>query len=409
MISYTDALNIIRQTAGLHRLQSERVTLEKSVGRICFENLTVGLNIPPFDNAAMDGFAVRLSDISGANPEKPVILKNLGQIGAGDAGSYPLEAGTCWHIMTGAPVPANVDCIIPIENVTFGPSGTVTFSTSASPGQHIRRSGEDFKKGTNLPLAGQRITPAHVMALASIGMPMLSVFRKPRILFVSTGTEIIDDLGQLLSPGKIYNSNMPFARAFLDSCGADISIEKTIRDDTDAFLSILRNAEQSKFDIIVSSGAVSAGAHDFVKEGLNIAGAEILYHKIRLKPGKPNLFARLPRGALYFGLPGNPVATAVGLRFFVIEAVRAFYGQKPECPMYARAMNKFSKKAGLHFVLKGFSESWDDGILSIDILDGQESFMVSPFLKMNSWIHVHENIEAIKTGDALEIYPFMPF
>jgi molybdopterin molybdotransferase len=408
MISYNDALRIIRQATVSHRLQSETVPLSMSLGRVCSESVAVKLNIPPFDNAAMDGFALRFSDVAHATQDKPVILKKLGLIGAGDAGHYCIESGTCWHIMTGAPLPQNAECIIPVENATLGDSDTVMFHFPAKLGQHIRRTGEDFQSGAYLPLVGERVTSAHIMPLAAIGTSTVSVFRKPRILFISTGAEIVDDLSAPLPLGKIYNSNQYFAKAFLDHFEAHVTIEDTIPDDPAAFSNVINKAMRSEFDIIISSGAVSMGAYDFVKDGLNACGAEVLYHKIKLKPGKPNLFARLPNGALYFGLPGNPVATAVGLRFFVMEALRVLNKQKPEQPLYAKTANNFSKKLGLHMVLKGRSESLKDGSLNVHILDGQESFMVSPFLKMNNWVHIGENVESIKAGDILEIYPFMP-
>ena len=131
------------------------------------------------------------------------------------------------------------------------------------------------------------------------------------------------------------------------------------------------------------SAITKNGEFDFVKEGLEKIGADIIFHKVKLKPGKPNLFAILPNGAFYFGLPGNPVASAVGLRFFVVSALSAMMGQEPEKPLHARAMTKFVKKSGLHMILKGKSESWEDGTRSVDILDGQASFMVSPILNMN--------------------------
>lgn len=408
MISYDDALAIIREAACSLNPGREQVTLALAAGRIAAQDVMTGLDIQPFDNAAMDGFAVNLADLKDASPTNPVRLTKAGMIAAGETlAGKSVTNGTCWHIMTGAKVPEGAECVVPVEDVLIE-GESVLFKNIPKPGQHIRKRGEDFLKGTKITLTGERISAAHIMPLATLGISRLDVLKRPRVLFISTGAEIIDDLGGPLRDGQIYNSNAAFALSFLNAYGVDALQGKTIRDEPDSFLSALRSAQEEGYSLIVSSGAVSAGAYDFVKESLKVLGAEILFHKIKLKPGKPNLLAKLPCGALYFGLPGNPVATSVGLRFFVAEALRIAQGQKRETPLYARAMNRFTKKPGLHMILKARYESWDDGTLSVDILDGQESFMVSPYLKMNCWAHAPEEVDTIKAGDVVEIYPIMP-
>lgn len=408
MISYTDALNIIRQTVDQRRLQSEKVRLEKSVGRICSENLTVGLNIPPFDNAAMDGFAVLLSDFPKDAGTDPIVLKKTGIVAAGTSQAiFNIQTGTCQHVMTGAALPQNTDAIVPIEETSFV-AESVLFKTPPKMWQHIRRIGEDFLKDSILPLKGSRLQPSHILPLATLGIAHVPVLKKPRVLFVSTGAELIDDLAVPLETGKIYNSNSAYAESFLSACGADVTVQKTIADDLESVTGFLNRVDAEGYDLVISSGAVSAGAFDFIKDGLAHIGAELLYHKIKLKPGKPNLLARLPKGTLYFGLPGNPVATSVGLRFLVMEALMRLQGIRKAPPVYARMMNKFNKKTGLHLILKAKYESWDDGTLSVDIMAGQESFMVHPFLYMNAWVHLNEDIETVKAGDTVELHPLIP-
>lgn len=406
MIAYDDALKTIHEAILRKEPAIEKISLANAVGRICAENPVASMAIQPFDNSAMDGFAVRVADLTAASAANPVRLKKSGIIGAGrDTNGLSLETGHCWHVMTGAPLPAGTEAIVPVEHVLVEDAGTITFTTPPDAGQHIRHAGEDFKQGQPLILQGEKISATHILPLATLGVSTLSVFAKPRILFIPTGTEIVDDLDSPLANGQIYNSNKMYAAAFLETCGAQATMYDTIRDDPDHFQKALKHAGEAHYDIVVSSGAVSAGDFDFVKAGLEKSGAKILYHKIKLKPGKPNLLAVLPSGALYFGLPGNPVATAVGLRFFVGEALRLLHKQKPEPPIYARAMNGFSKKSGLHMILKGRLEYWEDGSVTVDILDGQESFKVSPFLSMNCWIHVPEDRQTVKSGDVVEAYP----
>lgn len=409
MLSYHDALQIIRDTASSIILEAETIPLESALGRVCAKLLLSPLDIQPFDNSAMDGFAIKLDDLAGASPERPVRLKIKGVIPAGHpVKDNIVEAGFCWRIMTGAPLPQGVDAIVPIEDV-HQEAETVLFKNMPKPGQHIRRTGEDFKKGTSVLSVGDRITQAHMIALASLGISKLRVFKKPKALFISTGDELVDDLSQPLQDGQIYNSNKTYAHALLPACGAILHGCNTIQDDKDIFLETLNTADKKGINLIISSGAVSAGNYDFVRNGLESFGAKILYHKIKLKPGKPNLFAILPSGCLYFGLPGNPVATVVGLRFFVLEALRTMLKEKSERPIFARVMNEFPKKPGLHMILKGRLEYKDDGSVNANVLDGQESFMVSPFLSMNGWLHVPENKENIKTGDVIEAYPAHPY
>ncbi|MFA5593383.1 MAG: molybdopterin molybdotransferase MoeA [Micavibrio sp.] len=408
MIDYESARRIIRETALAKKPVVEKIILADAAGRICAEELVAGLTIQPFDNSAMDGFAVHLADLEAASDLNPVTLRKAGTIGAGKyLEGETLEKGTCWHVMTGAVLPAGTEAIVPIENVTID-GDSVTFRNKPVAGEHIRYAGEDFKKGDPILSKEERITVAHILPLATLGIAEIAVFRKPKILFIPTGAEIVDELGAALQTGEIYNSNKFYAVSFLTACGADIKVQNTVRDDPDHFAKILAEADGEGYDIIISSGAVSAGSFDFVKEGLEKSGARILYHKIKLKPGRPNLFAEMPSGALYFGLPGNPVATAAGLRFLVMEALRIMQGQASGPPVYARAVNDFSKKPGLHMVLKGRLEYRKDGSVTVEILDGQESFKASPFLRMNCWIDVPEGQGTVKSGDIVETRPLLP-
>lgn len=408
MISFEDAQKIIREKAGEYRLDTEIIALHEVVGRVCAEDILAPLTIQPFDNSAMDGFAVRIKDLESAHKDTPVVLEKSGVIAAGDAvPEEPLNAGKCIHIMTGAPVPIGADAVVPVEHVGIqGPM--ITFKTVPKPLDNIRRAGEDFQKDDKIMQAGDTLEGSHILPLATLGISRLRVFKKPKVAFMATGREIVDDLSAPLKSGQIYNSNRPYALTMLKALGCDVLSCDTVRDDLGTFCQNLEALTAENCNIIISSGAVSAGEFDFVKEGLEKIGAEIVFHKVQLKPGKPNLFAVLPSGALYFGLPGNPVASAVGLRFFVVSALRTMMRQDPEKPLHARAMTKFHKKSGLHMILKGKSESWEDGTRSVDILDGQASFMVSPFLKMNCWVHVPDALEVIKPGEVVEFYPLLP-
>lgn len=408
MISYEEALAIVLKTAGGRRMQTESISVGACAGRVCAQGLKAPLSMQPFDNSAMDGFAVVCSDLAGASEDKPVTLRKAGMIAAGDpVTENPVEPGSCLQIMTGAPVPPKADAVVPVELVKVE-GENICFTAQPKEHANIRMAGEDFTKGDELLQPGQRLSPAHVLPLATLGIDAVEVYKKPCAAFLATGKELVDDLSQDLKSGQIYNSNRPYALAALEKMGVVCVNSQTIHDDPAIFDRVLKEYMDQNLDLIISSGAVSAGEFDFVRSGLEKAGAEILFHKVKIKPGKPNLFARLPNGTLYFGLPGNPVASAAGLRFFVDPALRTMTERNPESPVQAKVMNGFSKHSHLRMFLKARAEIWEDGLLTVDLLDGQASFMVSPFLEMNCWAVAPEGKEEIKAGDMIDLYPLFP-
>lgn len=407
MISYEHARQVVRQEAqafGARFMSQEEVSLSCAVGRVLAEPVVAPLSIQPFDNSAMDGYAVLRSDLSGASSAHPVFLKKEGVIAAGDCATHTaLQSGTCLQIMTGAPLPQGADAVIPVEQV-MQKDGGVACSFCPSIGDHIRKAGADILAGTQIMLAGHRVTSSDILPLASLGVSSVKVFRKLRVAFLATGKELVSDLSQPLQMGQIYNSNLPYAKAVLEVLGVDCVETITIPDDPAHLVGVLKQLRTSQLDVIISSGAVSAGSFDFVRESLEETGAEILFHKVKMKPGKPNLFARLPDGVLYFGLPGNPSATATGLRFFVEPAIREIYRQKPERSLRVRVESSYRKKAGLQIFLKAKLFLKQDGGFGVTFLEGQESFMVHPFLKMNCWAVLPEESEGVQDGDFVDVY-----
>ncbi|GJL85407.1 MAG: molybdopterin molybdenumtransferase MoeA [Micavibrio sp.] len=404
MISYEQAKAIVLQAGRGRKPEGEQVITKDLVGRVCAQDLRAPIDIQPFDNSAMDGFAVRIGDLGNNGG----VLNRVSMVAAGDSvPDEPLHAGECTEIMTGAPVPPGTEAVVPVELVEVN-DDQVRFKVQPEMGANIRRAGEDFKKGMDVLRAGQVIYPQHIMPLAALGIDKVEVYKKPRAVFMATGNELVEDLSQDLKPGQIYNSNLPYGLAALEAMGVECSVASSVPDDPDQFEKLLTNFATQEIDFIISSGAVSAGKFDFVREGLEKAGAEILFHKVNIKPGKPNLFARLPNGTLYFGLPGNPVATAAGLRFFVQPCIRAMMGMGEEKPVSAKATTPFKKRDGLRVFLKARAESGEGGALVVDLLDGQASFMVSPFLGMNCWAVAPEGVEEIKVDDIVDLYPLYP-
>ncbi len=407
MISYEEAKAILLQAGQEKGCDTEYCSLLESLGQVCAQDVSAPLDIQPFDNSAMDGFAIRREDLALATESSFVSLNCCGIIAAGDAmPDRPLEVGTCMEIMTGAPVPLGADAVIPVERVQINEK-QVFFKEIPQDGDHIRRAGEDFKKDMPVLKAGQRLRAQHIMPLAALGVDRLNIYKKPRVVFLATGKELVDDLSKELKTGQIYNSNRPYGLAVLKSMGVKCESAPTIPDDVRGFKSLLQSYMDQGIDLIISSGAVSAGKFDFVRKGLEDMGAEILFHKVKIRPGKPNLFARLPNGTLYFGLPGNPAATAVGLRFFVQPCIRAMMGVEPEEPIRARLASDFTKKPGFQIVLKAHASVNKEACYEVELYKGQASFMVHPFLEMNCWSIVPENQEKMNAGDLVEIYPLL--
>lgn len=404
MLLYKDAKTIILNAGQALDCDAEAVFTQDSVGRIAAKDVLAPIDIQPFDNSAMDGFAVRIADLGA---DGGVLVKS-GIIAAGDAvpEARVLE-GQCIEIMTGAPVPPKADAVVPVELVEVN-GDDVRFNALPQNGANIRYAGEDFKNGADVLKAGQRIYPQHIMPLAALGVDKVDVYKKPRAAFLATGNELVEDLSQDLKSGQIYNSNRPYGLAALEAMGVESIDVPTMPDNSDRFEALLKELASQDIDFIISSGAVSVGKFDFIRKGLEQVGAEILFHKVKVKPGKPNLFARLPNGTLYFGLPGNPVATAAGLRFFVQPCLRSMMGMEEESPVRAIATTSFKKPTELRMFLKARANSLPDGTLSVDILEGQDSFMVSPFLNMNCWAVAAQGVGEVKVGDMVDLYPLYP-
>ncbi len=408
MIDYQEAESLIYKVAKEYNLKKINCGLDELVGHVCVSNVSAPLSIQPFDNSAMDGFAVIRSDLEAISNDNTVILQKKGIIAAGDSAPLePLSIGTCTQIMTGAPVPDMADAVVPIELVQVE-GNQIIFSKYPKHFDNIRRAGEDFKKGDLVLEAGQKISASNILALATLGIEEVEVYRKPRVAFLATGRELVDDFSKDLESGQIYNSNKPYAVAALKELGTECVSAQTIADDKILFTKALHDLMEQDLDIIISSGAVSAGEFDFVRSCLEEIGAEILFHKIKMKPGKPMLFAKLPNGTLYFGLPGNPVATAAGLRFCVYPALRAITGMSPEEPMKARAVTALKKNPNVQIFLKSRMYSKEDATMLVEFADGQASFMVSPFLTANCWAIAPIGKSEIKADDIIDIYSIFP-
>lgn len=413
MISYEEALELLQTTTP--SLPQRTVPLAAAAGEVTSGAISARLTVPGFANAAMDGYVLRAAATSTASPAHPVRLPVAGLIAAGSAppftpGSAP-AGGQAWEILTGAPVPAALDAVVPLERITWleardGHPPAVVITSPLQPGQNVRQAGEDFVTGQPVVASGTRLAPHHLMGLAACGVDDLSVARRPRIAVLTTGSELVHQ-GTELAPGRIRDANGPYLRALLPLLGTDLMAATTATDDATELRDRLRQLADAA-DVVLTTGGVSAGRLDLLPAVVRGIGGEIVFHKVAIRPGKPLLHARLPGGALLFGLPGNPLAVAVGMRFFVIPALRALQGLAPERPQPARTMEPVRSRGNLRFFAKAFADLDAAGHRRVRLLPGQESFRIAPLLEANCWAIVPEGIPEIPAGGILQTLPLYP-
>lgn len=407
MISYNEAIAIILEQGKASLLDAETISLSAISGRICAEDIHAPIANQPFDNSAMDGFALMAGELDGAAHDNPVVLVMAGHLAAGDGTvvSAPLR-GQCYEIMTGAPLPPGCDAVVPVERTERDKNGRVLFRAPARMGENIRRAASDFAIGDKVLESGAVMQSGHVLSLATLGIGAVQVVRKPTISLISTGLEVVDNLEASLGSGQIYNSTGPYLTAISSELGLEQVAGVSVGDDAALYKASLLEAAKSGCDLVLSTGAVSAGVHDFVPTVLQEMGAKIFFHKLAIRPGKPLLFAKLPNGGPFiFGLPGNPVSTAVGLRFFVLPLLRAMRGLPIEEPKYAMLAEDYKQnKAGLRLFLRGMLICGEDGVNRVSIIPKQQSFMVSPFVKSDVWVMIPENSARVECGKCVSIY-----
>ena len=315
MISVEEAQE--RVLAEVRLLGSENVVFTEALGRVLREDVVAPADVPQADNTAMDGYAVRADDI--ASP--PVRLKVIEDLPAGAVATRKVDAGTAIRIMTGALIPDGADTVAHVE-ITDAGSDFVTVKQSLKRGTNLRRRGEDMRAGNVVLHDGTPIGAAEVGVLASVQKSVVRVSRRPRIAIISTGDEIVD-VDQPRAFGKVVNSNSYSLAALATEVGAEPRMMGIVPDTREATIAAIESALES--DFIISSGGVSVGAYDFVKDALDALGAETKFWQIAMKPGKPVVLSRL-RGRLYFGLPGNPVSCMVAFLLFIAPALRKAMG-----------------------------------------------------------------------------------
>ena len=348
-ISYQSARELAAQ--GIVPAAAERIPLEDCVGRVLAETLTAAENVPPFDRSPYDGCAFRACDSEGAGPDSPVVLRILEEIPAGGISHVPVTEGTAVKILTGAPIPPGADAVVKWEAARLT-AGTVALFHSARSGENIVRAGEDVKAGTILADAGSVIDAGLLGVLAGQNAAAPLVYRVPRVGVISTGSELTD-VGQPLSPGKIYNSSRYALLAALKGLGCEPVWLGAVDDDAGAICTLIGKG-LNRCDALVLTGGVSAGDYDLTSDAMELAGAEILFRGVDFKPGMACAYA-VRDGKLLCGLSGNPAAALTNFYAVAAPALRKLCGRRAFLPEELTFALKapFRKKSPMTRLLRG--------------------------------------------------------
>jgi len=412
MINYKTAKNIL--TKSKIKIKNQNINSLKSLNRVCAKDVYSPVNYPAGNNTAFDGYAINSKDTVNLSQKNLKKFKILKTIAAGDNPKIKnVKKFQTVEVMTGALIVKPFDTVIPIEQIKFYPSVKnkkyILINKKINKNEYIRYLGSDYKTKEIVVKKGTLIQSSHILALKSLGIEKIDVKIKPNILFFSTGNEISDKKN--IADWQIRNSNTYYIKSLSNNFLFNFIDGGILRDkDSNLFKKLINKNIKSKADIIVTSGAVSAGKFDFVPEVIKEFKLSNFFKGVAIRPGKPILFAKFKnKEKVFFGLPGNPISSAACFRFFVYPYLSGILNINEEKPFKARLTNKFKKKKNFTRFLKGKLTSTNNGNLQIKILQGQESFRIKSFVKSNVWGVFKAGQSTFKKGHLIEChFPITP-
>ncbi|VAW64674.1 Molybdopterin molybdenumtransferase [hydrothermal vent metagenome] len=398
-LSFEQALERIKQS--IQPIKGKiNVSIREAAGHILAENITSPLNVPPFINSAMDGYAVNTNDLPQTGEQT---LKVIGKSFAGAPFNGSLKAGEALRIMTGAVVPEGADTVIMQEHAEVN-GDSITIGNEHKAKQNVRNPGDDFCTGDTIITAGERLSPAKLGLLASVGITEFKVTRKPVVAFFSTGDEL-KGVGQKLEAGDIYDSNRYILFGMLKKMGVDCIDMGVIADIKEEIELTLKEAANIA-DMVITSGGASVGEADFIKVILDEIG-KVGFWKIAMKPGKPLAFGHI-NDTVFFGLPGNPVSAMATFYQFVQPCIALLEGANIAEPirLQAKCISKLKKRPGRKDFQRGIMSSDENGQLIVDTTGIQGSHMLSSMAKANCFIVLERDRANIEAGESVEVQPF---
>lgn len=406
MLSVADALaHVLSQFISL---DTETVSLQNAVGRVLAQPVYATLNLPPFPNSSMDGYAIRAEDIQSATESAPTQLTVIADIPAGIVPTISLKPGTAARIMTGAHMPQGADAVVPVESTDMNRAAmdapvpaTVQIQRAVEAGAYVRHAGEDVKLGDEVIKPGHIIRAHNIGLLAAFGLSSVTVVRRPRVAVLATGDELVA-IDQVPGPGQIRDSNSHNLAALVRRYGGEPIVLGVAGDQAQAVTDKLNTAVESQADLIVSSAGVSVGAYDVVKTVIESAGA-LNFWKVKMRPGKPVAFGNY-KGIPFFGLPGNPVSTVVSFEIFVRPVILKLGGHAQlEKPTISAVIDEALTSDGRETYLRA-SVSRHNGQYRAKSAGGQGSNILSALVTANALIIVPEGVTQVDAGEALQAW-----
>lgn len=394
-ISFWEARSIVLGEA--KEQPAEVIPLSESLYRTLAEEVVSSEFIPPFNNSAMDGYALRADDLKTV----PATLKIIEDIPAGFIPKKTVDCGECASIMTGAPMPRGADTVVPTECTENVSEETVRIVQSHQAGKNVRFKGQDVEKGRRVIDRGRIIIPPVLGILATLGYAKVSVRKKPRVAVITTGDELVDVL-DTPTLGQIRDSNGPALGAQVAAAGGETVLLLRAGDRMESISETIHQAKAA--DILVFSGGVSVGACDYVKQVLEEAGMDLLFWRVRQRPGKPLAFGKLGH-RLVFGLPGNPVSAAVNFEQYVRPTIAKMLGRSKILPPLHNAVleGTTGKVKGIHFFVRGIAFFDNNGYLRVRETGLQSSNIYSSVLQANCIVHLPESLEKADDGTPVKI------
>ncbi len=397
MISLEEALHRILDA--IHPIGLEKIHILDALGRVIGEDVVASRDLPPKNNSAMDGYALRWSDTGGATRENPVILEVVEDIPAGSIPRKAVGKGQAARIMTGAPIPDGADAVMRMED-TEKDGRKVRIFTEAAEGQDIRAAGEDVRRGEKVVSLGDIVRPAEIGMLAALGRSFIPVYQRPLVAVLATGDELVD-VDEPPSPWQIISSNSYALAAQIQDCGAvplQIGIAKDTREDLTAKLASARRA-----DLILSSGGVSVGDYDLVKDIMKEVGNRMQFWQVAMRPGKPLAFGALNDVPL-FGLPGNPVSSMVSFEQFVRPSILKMMGHRNlfRKTVEAELREAIRKKKGVRHFIRA-RVRFESGRYVAVTTGEQGSGILKSMVQANGLIVLPEETTSVNVGDTVTV------
>lgn len=405
LLSVDNALEQI--LSSIFPLPAENIPLSQALGRVLAKDIFSQINLPPFVNSSMDGYAVRAEDVTQASKENPINLRVIMDIPAGFFPEKPLAAGEAARIMTGAPLPEGGNCVIPVEltdarwynDINADLSAVVKIYHNGTPGENVRQIGEDIRAGARILEAGTLIRPAEIGVLAGLGKAEVSVIRQAKVAILGTGNELVD-IEQALAPGKIRDTNSYTLEALVKTSGG-LPIRLPIaKDSMEDIRNLFHKALALQPDMIISSAGVSVGAADLVRAVLDELG-EISLWRINLRPGKPLAYGHL-QGIPFFGLPGNPVSAMVTFDVLVRPALLKLNGKNDDVLTVRAVVGQDLRSDGRRSYLRVRLKR-ENGQIIAHTTGTQSSNVLTSMVLADGLLVIPENVTFVTAGSELTV------